>query len=122
MLGAVTSSTDSQSANVGTIVWHNRFDHPLQSSLKKLVETQCVNGLSQLKVKDIKTNTDVCEGCIYGKAHRESFGNSISNEYQAKEINDRAHADLYGPINVNSDGDPITLFYGELEENIRTAR
>jgi len=54
--------------------------------------------------------------------HRESFGNSISNEYQAKEINDRAHADLYGPINVNSDVDPITLFYGELEENIRTAR
>jgi len=73
MLGAVTSSTDSQSANVGKInpiVWHNRFDHPLQSSLKKLVETQCVNGLSQLKVKDIKTNTDVCEGCIYGKASR----------------------------------------------------
>ena len=73
------------------IVWHNRFEHLPQSGLKKLVEAQCVNGLSQLKVKDIKANTDVCEGCIYGKSHRESFGNSISDEYQAKEINDRAH-------------------------------
>lgn len=115
MLGTVTSSTDSQSVNVGkidSVLWHNRLGHLAQSGLKKLVEAQCVNGLSQLNVKDIKENTDLCEGCIYGKSHRDSFGNSISDEYQAKEINDRAHADLYGPINVNSDGDPITLLYG----------
>ena len=39
-------------------------------------------------------------------------GQSVNTRYQAKEIMDRVHADLYGPINVSSEGDPMTLLYG----------
>jgi len=105
---ADNSDNDSTKINESTL-WHNRLGHLAQSSIQKLINAKCVNGLEKVKVT---SHNSLCEGCIYGKAHREPFSQSVGTQYQAKEIMDRVHADLYGPININSEGDPITLLYG----------
>jgi transposase InsO family protein len=92
-------------------LWHNRLGHLALTGVKKLAEGTSVTGLEKLKIanKDISTNKTVCEGCIYGKAHREPFGNSIDTKYQAKDVLDRVHADLYGPINISSNGEEVSI-------------
>jgi transposase InsO family protein len=91
-------------------LWHNRLGHLSLTGVKKLAEGNSVTGLEKLKLttKDVSTNKSLCEGCIYGKAHRDIFGNSIDAKYQAKDVLDRVHADLYGPININTDGKEVT--------------
>ena len=88
-----------------TEVWHNRLGHVSHSALQTLIKSGGVEGLDGLKADN------TCEGCIYGKARRNPFGDSIGTEYHAKEILGRVHADFCGPINLNLEGDPMTLLY-----------
>jgi hypothetical protein len=106
-----TQASNSITELTESTLWHNRLGHLSYSSIQKLINAKCVNGLKSLKINS-KSNKSLCEGCIYGKAHRESFGQTVSTEYQAKEIMDRVHADLYGPININSEGDTTAILYG----------
>jgi len=105
---------DKQVLDESLALWHNRLGHLSLTGVKKLAEGNSVCGLEKLKVttKDISIHKAVCEGCVYGKAHRESFGNSIDAKYQAKDVLDRVHADLYGPININCDGEEIPILSG----------
>src|SRR5205085_2767795 len=106
-LTSTTSNTANDEQSSDSILWHNRLGHLAHSSIKKLIDAQCVNGLEKVKIKDsVNANNSLCEGCIYGKSHRKQFGHSIAIEYQAKDIMDRVR-----PININSAGDPITLLY-----------
>ena len=95
-----------------TEVWHNRLGHVSHSPPQTLIKSGGVEGLDELKADNIEQEPRAaCEGCIYGKAHRNPFGDSIGTEYQAKEVLGRVHADLCGPINLNLEGDPMTLLY-----------
>lgn len=79
-------------------LWHRRLGHLAPTELKKLVESNAVDGL------DVKVTVDtkcICEPCVLGKSHRKAFNSHMQEP--AKAIMDRAHADLAGPIYLNSD-------------------
>ena len=72
------------------------------SGLKKLIDSNAVTGIEELKTVDDGNydvnNNDVCEGCELGKTHRKPFGKEKSKK--AESALDCVHADLSGPINV----------------------
>lgn len=51
-----------------------------------------VDGLSHIEV-----DKNICEGCLLGKQHRESFPDS---SYRAKGPLQLVYTDLYGPMDV----------------------
>ena len=55
-----------------------------------------VNGLHYINLDD-----DVCEGCIFGKQHRESFSDRT---WKARECLALVHSDLSGPMEIVSIG------------------
>ena len=55
-----------------------------------------VDGLPWLKL-----NTNVCEGCMVGKQHRDTFERST---WRAKKSLELVHSDLCGPMNPTSKG------------------
>jgi len=44
----------------------------------------------------IEKTERICEGCIFGKQHRESF--PIGNSYRAKDPLEIVHFDIRGPM------------------------
>jgi hypothetical protein len=65
-------SSNSHSLNVieemNSMLWHLRMRHLNFQSLVLLRKQNIVNGLPYIKNDD-----EVCEGCIFGKQHKESF-------------------------------------------------
>ena len=61
--------------------------------------------LSKMNMVDglpwIKLNTNVCEGCMVGKQHSETFERS---RWRAKKSLELIHSDLCGPMNPTSKG------------------
>lgn len=86
--------TGSVNAAVGprdeTRLWHRRLGHMSQKGMKALVKK---GYLDSAKVTDM----DFCEDCIYGKAHRVSFG---VGKHVTKGKLDYIHSDLWGSPNV----------------------
>ncbi|KAM0975401.1 hypothetical protein ACFX2C_018436 [Malus domestica] len=78
-----------------TKIWHRRLGHLHLGDLKQLRDKNMVHGLPQLEI-----HSGVCEGCQYGKQHRDEFSNN-----QALRANDPlevVHVDLCGPMKVES--------------------
>jgi hypothetical protein len=101
-----TSLLSATEQKTSLMDWHHRLGHLSESGLKKLINFSSVDGIDLVITEEsIKSHT--CEGCIYGKAHRESFGKHVNAKYQAKEILDRVHSDIYGPINITKNGDIV---------------
>ena len=76
-------------------LWHLRFGHLNFGGLNLLSRKGMVRGLPLIEKPD-----SLCEGCILGKQHRESFpsGKSI----RAKTPLEIIHSDLCGPMQTPS--------------------
>ncbi|KAI5324387.1 hypothetical protein L3X38_033460 [Prunus dulcis] len=78
-----------------TWTWHKRLGHLHFRGLKQLKDKDMVHGLPQLEEK-----SGVCEGCQFGKQHRNSFlkGQALRASVPLELI----HVDLYGPMRNES--------------------
>ncbi|KAL0432365.1 UNVERIFIED_CONTAM: Retrovirus-related Pol polyprotein from transposon TNT 1-94 [Sesamum latifolium] len=78
-------------------LWHFLYGHLNFGGLKTLQQKNMVTGLPQ-----IKRHSEICEDCVVGKQHRDSF--SKEKSWRAKQVLDLIHSDLCGPINPTSNG------------------
>ncbi|CAN6570977.1 unnamed protein product [Malus baccata var. baccata] len=76
-------------------IWHKRLGHLNERSLKVLEEQELVHGLPKLEMSQ-----SVCEGCMLGKQHRDSFPSQST--WRAKDPLELIHTDLCGPMQVVS--------------------
>ena len=65
-------------------LYHERMGHPNKKHVKSVLKQEF----------DIDVDTEVCEGCVYGKAHRRQFGTKIRAKKPGKII----HANVCGPF------------------------
>jgi transposase InsO family protein len=79
-----------------TELWHWRFGHLSESSLKILSQKKMVSGLPEMG------ELGFCESCVYGKHTRASFPKGQS--MRASHVLDLVHADLCGPMETTSIG------------------
>lgn len=93
-----SSSVESHTANLEMDqVWHRRFCHVSNDTIKKLLETNRVTGLD-----NAKTNKYTCDACNIGKATRVA-SKRLSGK-QTKETCELIHSDVCGPMPENSIG------------------
>lgn len=79
-----------------TDLWHWRFGHLSETSLKVLSQKKMVSGLPEIG------ELGFCESCMYGKHSRASFPKGQST--RAAHVLDLVHADLCGPMETASIG------------------
>jgi hypothetical protein len=80
-----------------TWLWHLRYGHLSFKGLKTLHEKNMVEGLPK-----INWPTEMCEDCIVGKQHHDSFPQGKA--WRAEQILQLVHSDICGPINPTSNG------------------
>lgn len=68
-------------------VYHERLVHQNKRHVRQVIE-------KELGLKMENKQSDICEGCIYGKAHRHSFGTRV----RATKPGQLIHTDLCGPF------------------------
>lgn len=73
-------------------LWHERLCHQGKNHVK------CILGRHGIKVE---ATTEFCDGCVFGKQHRKSFGTRPDRPSVPGEI---IHADLAGPMQEKSLG------------------
>ncbi|CAL5403117.1 unnamed protein product [Camellia sinensis] len=78
-------------------LWHLRYGHLNFNGLKILHQKNMVSGLPQ-----IDHVSQVCEGCVVGKQHRNAFPKGRA--WRAKKVLELVHSDICGPINPPSNG------------------
>ncbi|CAL2270573.1 unnamed protein product [Prunus armeniaca] len=78
-----------------TETWHKRFGHLHFGGLKQLRDKEMVHGLPQLE-----DYSGVCEGCQFGKQHREEFPRNQAQRATAPL--ELVHVDLCGPMRNDS--------------------
>lgn len=76
-------------------LWHIRYGHLNMKGLKLLYNKQMVKGLPLIGSID-----KVCEGCILGKQHRDSF--PVGKSWRASKPLELVHADICGPMQTLS--------------------
>ena len=74
-------------------LWHLRFGHLNFRGLNLLHRKDMVKGLPLIEKPD-----SLCEGCILGKQHRETF--PAGKLVREKELLEIVHSDLCGPIHT----------------------
>ncbi|KAM3964295.1 uncharacterized protein ACR2FA_001787 [Aphomia sociella] len=67
-------------------LYHERFGHQNKRHIKNLID-------SELGIK-MKDSEELCEGCIFGKTHRQKFG----VRDKATKPGERIHSDVCGPF------------------------
>ncbi|CAL8991481.1 unnamed protein product [Prunus brigantina] len=72
-------------------LWHLRYGHLNFRGLKMLHDKEMVTGLPQ-----ITCPTEVCEVCVVGKQHRETFPKGKA--WRARKPLELVHSDICGPI------------------------
>lgn len=80
------------------MLWHRKYGHLGQDSLKKLVHKDMVEGLEYDPSNDI----GFCEACVHGKHHRAKFPKEGGK--RAKKILGLVHSDVCGKIGTESNG------------------
>ena len=76
-------------------LWHRRYGHLGITNLKKLVNSNMVEGFKGT----LTGKLDVCEPCAYGKQHRAPFPVSKTC---SKEVLELVHTDVCGKMEVKS--------------------
>ena len=77
-------------------LWHRRFGHIGEASLKMMTSEQLVKGLDY----DVSKPVGFCESCVMGKTHRNSFPTSGRRRGEAPlQI---VHSDVCGKMNTKS--------------------
>ena len=79
-------------------LWHRRFGHLSEGSLRKLTKDELVIGLDY----DVSKDIDFCEPCVSGKIHRSPFPGT--GRERAEEPLGLIHSDVCGKINSPSIG------------------
>ena len=72
-------------------LWHFIFGHLNFGGLKLLHTKNMVKGLPLIDRPE-----RVCEGCIFGKQHRETF--PVGKSYRARTPLEIVHSDICGPM------------------------
>ncbi|KAL8087732.1 hypothetical protein AgCh_037766 [Apium graveolens] len=78
-------------------LWHLRYGHLGFSGLKLLSKTKMVDGLPEINEPE-----NLCEACVKGKQHRQSFPVGIS--WRARRPLEIVHTDIAGPFDIPSLG------------------
>ncbi|KAL4383277.1 hypothetical protein GQ457_15G009090 [Hibiscus cannabinus] len=78
-------------------LWHLRYGHLGFSGLKLLSKAKMVNGLPE-----INPPNQLCEACIKGKQHRQSF--EVGKSWRARRPLEIVHTDIAGPFDIPSLG------------------
>lgn len=87
-------------------LWHKRFGHLNQNSLKRLFIEDMVDGIGD----GVKGDLGVCEPCIFGKHCRRSF--SKTGGLRSKRVLELIHSDVCGPLSPSSwDGKRYVLTF-----------
>ena len=81
--------------DVDNWLWHHRYGHLNFRSLSLLSEHKMVDGLPV-----IKHSNDICESCVAGKQHRDSFPKGEAR--RATKPVKLIHADVCGPMKTAS--------------------
>ena len=76
-------------------LWHKRFGHLNLHGLKVLSQKEMMRDLPS-----IKESKEVCEGCQYGKQHRQAFPSGKA--WRAKNCLELVHTDVCGPMRTPS--------------------
>lgn len=80
-------------------LYHERFGHQNKRHVKAIVD-------KELQV-NMELDTELCEGCIYGKAHRLPFG----TRKRATKPGELIHTDVCGPFQKSMSGYCIVILY-----------
>ncbi|KAI5355061.1 hypothetical protein L3X38_007956 [Prunus dulcis] len=83
------------SVSSSTWIWHERMGHLHLKGLNQLKEKEMVHGLPHLEAAN-----GVCEGCQFGKQHREWFPKNQA--WRASTPLELIHMDLCGPMQNES--------------------
>ncbi|CAL2244935.1 unnamed protein product [Prunus armeniaca] len=75
--------------------WHKRLGHLNERSIKLLENQGMVHGLPHLEQKSV-----VCNGCMLGKQHRDSF--PLESTWRASNPLELVHTDICGPLKIES--------------------
>ncbi|KAI5343667.1 hypothetical protein L3X38_011543 [Prunus dulcis] len=75
--------------------WHKRLGHLNERSIKLLADQGMVHGLPHLEQISV-----VCEGCMLGKQHRDSF--PLESTWRASSPLELVHTDICGPMKTES--------------------
>ncbi|BBG98943.1 multidrug resistance-associated protein 9 [Prunus dulcis] len=75
--------------------WHKRLGHSNERSIKLLEDQGMVHGLPHLEQISV-----VCEGCMLGKQHRDSF--PLESTWRATSPLELVHTDICGPMKTES--------------------
>jgi hypothetical protein len=78
-------------------IWNFRFGHLNFGGLKLLHTKDMVKGFPLIEIPE-----RICEGCIFGKQHRESF--LVGKSYREKDPLEIVHSDICGPMQTPSIG------------------
>ncbi|GMJ02182.1 hypothetical protein HRI_003887400 [Hibiscus trionum] len=76
-------------------LWHHRYGHLNFTSLSLLSNQKLVDGLPAIRPIDA-----LCESCVVGKQHRDTFPKS--SNMRASKIAELIHADVCGPMQTPS--------------------
>ena len=79
-------------------LWHQRFGHLGIANLRKLSDNNLVQNLDLGK----NSTLEFCEGCVYGKHHRDPFPTDGSS--RATQILELVHSDVNGPMKTRTHG------------------
>eukprot|EP01018_Ginkgo_biloba_P005754 Gb_37606 [translate_table: standard] len=79
-----------------SILWYCRYGHLNYGGLAMLRKNEMVS-----RLPFIQGSKDVCEGCIYGKQHRDSF---LVSKFKTREPLEMVHTNLCGPMKTVSMG------------------
>ena len=86
-------------------LWHFRFGHLNFNGLRLLAKKEMVTGLPLLG-----DFNQMCEGCIFGKLHRDSF--PVGKSRRAQHPLELVHSDICGPMeNVSHGGNKYFLTF-----------
>ncbi|CAL9023657.1 unnamed protein product [Prunus brigantina] len=75
--------------------WHKRLGHLNERSIKLLENQGMVHGLAHLEQISV-----VCDGCMQGKQHRDSF--PLESSWRATSPLELVHTDICGPMKSES--------------------
>ncbi|KAL8094563.1 hypothetical protein AgCh_036190 [Apium graveolens] len=78
-------------------LWHLRYGHLGFSGLKLLSKTKMVDGLPEINKPE-----NLCEACVKGKQHRQSF--PIGKSWRARRPLEIVHTDIADPFDISSLG------------------
>lgn len=80
---------------------HERLGHLGKTTISKILKKDAVDGIREDELPSLSVIQQIdepCESCVMGKGHRSPFSKK-SSRIKARDVMDRLHADLSGPIN-----------------------